>query len=63
MITEKQKEQIIYLDDNNNPTSKERATRVRILEHKEGQRVETYGIIEMPENSPIDLIEKSEVLL
>ncbi|NIO21961.1 MAG: hypothetical protein GTN76_14830 [Candidatus Aenigmarchaeota archaeon] len=42
---------IIYLDDHDRPTSKEKATQVRILLEEEGERIEVYGIITPPKES------------
>jgi len=40
-------EKVIYLDDQDNPTSKEKATRVRIIIYEKGKRVrEVYGVLE-----------------
>ncbi len=41
-------EKVIYLDDHDRPTSKEKATQVRILLEEEGERLEIYGIIISP---------------
>ena len=38
-------DQVIYLDNENRPTSKELATRIRILGHEDGEPFEIYAVI------------------
>ena len=57
--TDEPKSQIIFLDDNGNPTTKEKATACRIIEFDaDGERVfETYGVI-TPEPKPKQEVDK-----
>jgi hypothetical protein len=41
-------DQIIYLDDEDRPTTKDLATRIRILGHEDGEPIEVYGVISPP---------------
>ena len=43
--------QVIYLDDHERPVPEKDATRVRILDEEEGDRIEVYGVIEPPKAS------------
>jgi len=37
--------QVFYMDDDGNIVPKAQATQVRILEYKDGERFETYGVV------------------
>ena len=44
-MPEKDSVQIFYMDDDDRIVDKAQATQVRILEYKDGERFETYGVL------------------